>query len=253
MLHSTWFQIQITAVFEYQWRPTTIWLICYRKMSSQNWSHLYKMEIFLHKYISLVMQSLGYISECRDSLLKNSQVKYFPGSTIKDRILWDLLKPSIKGMEEPWPLAFIWGYKERLSLTSYPWSAQSDYWLQRSDVIQLHKCLGNTGVKKLMETFIKILTLQRNFWKKIQVFYIVASDYNLYHCNTGMRTTCQLSNNVILNFLTIQLNFISAVKENTTAYPSIKKNPKQKTKKNQHTSPPKNPKPTKTKTKLDRK
>lgn len=30
------------------------------------------------------MYSLGHISECRDSLLQNSEAKYFPGSTIKD-------------------------------------------------------------------------------------------------------------------------------------------------------------------------
>lgn len=33
-----------------------------------------------------ILSSLGYISECRDSLLMNSQAKYFPGSAIKDLI-----------------------------------------------------------------------------------------------------------------------------------------------------------------------
>lgn len=36
VLHTTWFQVQIVAVSEYQWRPITVWLTYYRKTSSQN-------------------------------------------------------------------------------------------------------------------------------------------------------------------------------------------------------------------------
>lgn len=47
VLHTTWFQVEIVAVSEYQWRPITAWLTYYKKTSSQNQSHPCKMEILL--------------------------------------------------------------------------------------------------------------------------------------------------------------------------------------------------------------
>lgn len=170
MLHSTWFQVQTIAVFKYQWRPTTVWLTCNRKMAIQNWSHHCIMEIFLHKYTSLGIYSLGHISECRDSLLKNSKAKYFPHSKIKDLIPWDLLMPSIKG-------------NGRTLTPNFYTSVQGEIIINLLSKI-CPKCLlaaevrchitaevfRKIGVKKLMKTFIKILTVPRNFWKKSKYF-----------------------------------------------------------------------------------
>lgn len=150
------------------------------------------MEIFLHKYISLGIYSLGHISECRDSLLKNSQAKYFPGNTVKDLIPWDLLMPSIKGNGRTLTPSFYMSVQGEIITNLLSTICPKCFLATEVRGHISTEVFRKTGVKKLMETFIKILKVPRYFWKNTSILDSGKWPW-LIHCNTGMRT-CPLFN-----------------------------------------------------------